>query len=259
MRRSPLGQGEFERILALLESLVRERQVVLVGGQAVVLWADFLNKRGLELPIVATSDIDFEGPRGAALRAGKLLGTKVRIPKRGDRTTLNGVVTFIDSTGEERDLDFIESPRGLSARDVRDTALEVRARDPASGREVAFWAMHPERSMESRIYNVIDLQRTDRISLDQLRVSVVCAREWSRALLGEKSLSAHERGRAVLRLNERIFRKCRSDRCFRAVYGRHDIDPFEAVLIDDRLPKEFRDKRYPQMVASLEQVRQPRR
>jgi hypothetical protein len=62
--------------------------------------------------------------------------------------------------------------------------------------------------------------------------------------------------RVVLNLNERIFRKCRSDESFLALYRRHGIDPFDAVFLDDRLPRQFRDTRYPQMVAALREKRE---
>nr|MBA2451475.1 hypothetical protein [Chloroflexota bacterium] len=126
------------RVLVRLESLVDERRAVLVGGQAVSFWASYLSRPGLRLPVVATKDIDFEGPRTVAQRAGKLLEAEVRIPKASDRTPLTGVVTFVDSEGDERQLDFIEAPRGLNAQDVRDTAVEVTATDPDSRRKIAF-------------------------------------------------------------------------------------------------------------------------
>jgi hypothetical protein len=250
----PLPPGELERILGQLEPLVSERRVVLVGGQAVAFWAEYLNEQGRRLPVVATKDIDFEGARTVAQRAGRLLEGTVRLPRASDRTPLTGVVTFVDSGGRERELDFIESPRGLSARDVRDTAVQVTITDPG-GREIPFWVMHPERSMESRVHNVIGLRRTGSISISQLRVSIDSAREWSREILSDESVSLRTRHRAVLNLNERVFRKCRSDRSFRSVYSRHGIDPFDAALVDDRLPKQFREKRHPQMLAALEERR----
>lgn len=254
-KEPPLRPEEMQRVLVQLESLVSERRVVLVGGQAVAFWAEYLSRPGLRLPVVATKDIDFEGARTIAERAGKLLKGEVRIPRASDRTPLTGVVTFVDSQGHKRELDFIESPRGLTAQDVRDTAIQVTVPGPRGDREIPFWVMHPERSMESRIYNVIELRRTGSISMDQLTVSIACAREWSGVILGDESVGERTRHRAVLKLNERIFRKCRSDRCFRALYRRHDIDPFEAVLVDDRLSKKFRDRRYPHMVATLNEVR----
>ena len=142
------------------------------------------------------------------------------------------------------------SPYGLDGRDVRDSAVRLSVSNP-SGPDLPVWVMHPERCMESRIYNVVDLRQAGRIAMDQLRRSVVCAKEFSRFLLNDEGVAEAERVRAVLRLNERIYRKCLKDRAFRQVVFDHDVDPFDAVLVDDRLPERFREKRYPQMVEQI--------
>jgi hypothetical protein len=83
---------------------------------------------------------------------------------------------------------------------------------------------------------------------------------WSRFLLNDSSQPDGDRIRAVLRINERIFRKCSADLHFRAIYLERGVDPFEAVLTDDdRLPEAFRQRRYPQMRDRLSERRQPRR
>lgn len=105
--------------------------------------------------------------------------------------------------------------------------------------------------MESRIYNAQILHKTDGLAIRQLGVSIACAREWSRYLLDDNS--SQERVRAVLRINERIFRKCMRDMHFRAAELGLGIDPFEAVLAEHRaLPGQFRERRYPQMHEQLE-------
>lgn len=76
--------------------------------------------------------------------------------------------------------------------------------------------------------------------------------------MDDQSLPEHDRVRAVLRLNERIFRKCAGDSRFRALFAEHSIDPFDAVLVDDeRLPEQFRHRRYPQMIEQLADRRRP--
>jgi hypothetical protein len=90
------------------------------------------------------------------------------------------------------------------------------------------------------------------MALRQLEVSVICARLWSQVILENEDVSEDERVRAVLRLNERIFRKCVSDRRFRAVALDLGVNAFDAVLVeDDRLPDRLREQRYPQMQAQL--------
>jgi hypothetical protein len=252
----PLRSEEVRRVISVLAPLTRKTEIVLVGGQALAFWSARFAGQSSEISVVASKDIDFEGSADAARIAASLLEAKLMIPSPTEPSPITGVVTFTDADGFERTLDFIDTPRGLDAEDVRETAVRVDLE--ASGDRVlraSFWVMHPERCMESRIYNTIELQRDDPLALDQLRVSGPVARRWSEAILDDEALDPDQGVRAVLSLNERIFKKCCDDWCFRAVYERRGIDPFHAVLLDPRLPQAFQDRRYPQMVRRLKGIR----
>ena len=251
--KPPLRPEEVRRILRKLAPLSEDRRIILVGGQAVAFWATFfkLKPRSAEQEIFTSKDIDFEGAARSVRRAGELLGGDVRIPTIDHHTPNTGMVLFKDSDGEAREIDFLVAPYGLDGRDVRDTAVKLSVSNP-SGPDLPVWVMHPERCMESRVYNVVDLRQSGRIAMDQLQRSVICAREFSRFLLNNEGVLKTERTRAVLRLNERVYRKCLKDRAFRQVVFDHDVDPFDAVLVDDRLPGRFRERRYPQMVEQLD-------
>lgn len=88
---SPLSLDEAQRILARLEELVRERRVVLVGGQAVSVWIGQLEGR-LSDPLlaepVASRDLDFLGDADDVRLAGSLLDGRVQFSRWEDRTTL---------------------------------------------------------------------------------------------------------------------------------------------------------------------------
>jgi hypothetical protein len=253
--KPPLKQSEVRRVLRLLAPLSEDKRIILVGGQAVAWWARYLRPRGAGLPVanvLASKDLDFEGGITAAKQAADLLGAQLRIPGIDDHTPNTGVIVFEDRDGVRRELDFIDQPAGLRAQDVRDTAvlMELQAR---RGGPVPFWVMHPERCMESRIYNVHVLPgRATQLGLDQLRMSVACAREWTRRILESEAVSRAERQRAALRLNERVFRRCLNDKAFRSVFLDHGVDPFDAVLTDHAdLPARFGDQRLPQMREQL--------
>jgi hypothetical protein len=251
--KPPLRPEEVRRILRDLKPLSEERHIILVGGQAVAFWAAFfeLEKAATEEKLFTSKDIDFEGAARSVRRAGELLGGEVRLATMDDHTPNTGVVLFKDSDGEERTADFLSAPYGLDARDVRDSALRIVVPDPDGSGEVPVWIMHPERCLESRVYNVVGLKQAGQIAMEQLQRSVLSAREFSRQLLDDTNLGEAERVRAVLRLNERIYKKCLRDRSFQKVYLDHEVDPFEAVLHDERLPDKFLEKRYPQMVDRL--------
>jgi hypothetical protein len=255
--KPPLRHEEVQRILGLLEPLSANRSIVLVGGQAVAFWTRFLQEHSSEIAALApltSKDIDFEGSARAVQRTAGLLGARMRLASMDDQTPNTGLVIFVDADGIEREIDFIDQPLGLRARDIRDTAVRLLIHSDDPGHEIPVWVMHPERCMESRIYNAQILHKADELAMRQLAVSIVCTREWSRYLLDDDP--SPERARAVLRINERIFRKCTRDMHFRAADLGVDIDPFEAVLVEhSALPAQFRERRYPQMWEQLEDRR----
>jgi hypothetical protein len=252
----PLPDEEVLRILRVLQPAVEDHRIVLVGGQAVAFWQQFLQRHSKDLALVeplTSKDIDFEGSQRAVRRAAELLAGTARLPDADDAATPNtGIVIYHDPQGVKRAIDFIEAPLPLTARDVRQSAVPMEAK-AADGSTIQLLVLHPERCMESRIYNVEALGKASKLGLRQLRVSVVCAREWSRFLLGSDQIPAADRTRAVGNLNERIFRKCLKDRRFRSAWINHGVDPFDAVVIDHPLlPDRMRDTRYPQMQAQLQ-------
>ncbi len=255
--KPPLAYEEVQRILTQLEPLTASRAIVLVGGQAVAFWTRFLQERSSEIAALAplaSKDIDFEGSARAVQRTAELLAGQIRLAKMDDNSPNTGIVLFVDADGIEREIDFIDQPLGLRARDIRDTAVRLLVSGDQTGREIPVWVMHPERCMESRIYNAQILRKTGTLAMRQLRASVICAREWSRYLLDTDP--SRETVRAVLRINERIFRKCLSDLHFRDAQVGLEIRPFAAVLADHRaLPAQFRERRYPQMRKQLEDRR----
>lgn len=251
--KPPLAHEEVQRVLRLLEPLSAARSIVLVGGQALAFWMRFLQERSSEVAALvplASKDIDFEGSARAVRRAAELLAARARVASIDDNSPNTGIVLFVDANGVQREIDFIDQPLGLRARDVRDTAVRLMVAGDDAGHEVPVWVMHPERCMESRIYNAQILGKTDALAMRQLQASIICAREWTRFLLDEDS--SREKVRAALRINERIFRKCMRDIHFRAIERRLGVDPFGAVLAEHpALPERFRERRYPQMHRQL--------
>lgn len=253
----PLSLAEAERIIARIEEVVRERHVVLVGGQAVAIWTGYLADR-LTDPLIASRiasrDLDFLGNAEDTRKAGELLGGKTQVSKWEDRTTLAGVAIFLDGEGHERRLDFLQSPYGMSSEDVRNTAVEIDLL-LSDDRQVRVWVMHPERCMESRVHNsVLENKQTD-LAWRQLRASILCARTFSQFLLDERGDAAV---RDVLNLNERIFRFAEEDRSARLALER-EIEVFDAVLDDERLPEKFRTIRLGQMRDRIRTLRQRQR
>jgi hypothetical protein len=250
-----LAYVDVRPILAKVADL--ERDLVLVGGQAVNFWASHYEARASELEREApftSKDIDFCGDQRVVRLAAERLGGRPRVATFDDATPNSGTVVFVDAAGAERTLDVVSAPFGLDAEEVHATALCVDINDDAGAPTgVSFYVVHPVLCMESRVHNVVGLAGTyaTEHGQKQLRASIVCAREFLRDVLDGR-VDADEPVRAVLKLNERIFRFATADRHAIELYRAKGIDPADALVVDQRLPEEFRTKRHPQMTRHLE-------
>lgn len=250
---APLDLREVQRILGRIESVVGERRVVLVGGQAVAVWFGQLRSRlsgDIATAQVVSRDLDLLGVAADARLAAELLGGRIRLARWEDRTPLAGVAIFADEQGQERRLDVMRSVYGMRSDDVRDTAIGVDVLLD-DGREVRVWVMHPERCMESRVHNSSLPNKQTDLAWLQLRASILCARAFSELLLDEGDGASV---RDVLNLNERIFQFAQTDRCVRLAVDR-GIEVFDAVLDDERLPENFRAIRLVQMRDAIRRLR----
>jgi hypothetical protein len=249
--RPPITHAEILRILRTVRDLSEDKRIILIGGQAVAFWIVTLEAQ-LGEPVAGptpgtSKDIDFEGNRDEAIEIAKRLGGHASIPDMDNHTPNSGVVEYIDSDGWPREIDFLDSPLGLTSKDVEASAVRLEVDDGEGGR-VPLWVMHPERCVESRVANIMILGTLHPLALEQLRASIDSTRRFSGLLLDEGQR------REVLDVNERLFRKSLRDPNFRRIYEQHGIDPFDGVLVDERLG-DFVPIRYPQMRAALERRR----
>lgn len=245
----PLSYRDVEALLRRLGDSVSN--IVLIGGQAVNFWAEQYLDRAPELGAhgpYTSKDIDFCGSRDSLVECARRIGGRALLPVDFDPTPNSGQLVFVDDTGTERVIDFLVQPFGLDAADVLRTSLPVEVLgDTGQPTGARFRVMHPERCLESRVHNVIGLPGYNTLTaLAQARAAVVCTREFLRDLLAAGHV------RPTLDLAERIFYLAHDHPRGRAIYERNAIDPFSAVFPDPRLPPEFNDLRYPQMVARLE-------
>jgi hypothetical protein len=233
-----------------------ERELVLVGGQAVNFWASYYQHRTRELANAGpftSKDIDFCGDPRAVRTCAERLGGKARVATFDDATPNSGTVVFVDAAGVTRTLDVVSAPFGLDGKEVRTTALPVEILDEAGRNTGAtFYVMHPVLSMESRVHNVIGLAASydTEQGRKQLRASILCAREFLRDVL-DGQMEAADPVRAVMKINERVFRFATRDRDAMELFRTRGVDPADVLVDDDRLPAAFRSKRLPQMRAEL--------
>jgi hypothetical protein len=246
---SSLSYADTKATLERLDGL----DVVLVGGQALNLWAEYYLARVHELARdqpYTSKDIDFCGARHDVVECARRLGGTPLLPEYSDATVSTGAVVYVDANGEERQIDFISRPHGLEMKDVRRTAIPVEIvgeNDEPTG--ITLKVMNPERCMESRVHNVVGLGIAGDHAIKQLRASVFCAREYLRDIL------AQGYPRQVLKLSERIFQFCYYNLNGRKALAKTGIDPFDAVVCSPELPETFNTVRYAQMRRLLDDRR----
>jgi hypothetical protein len=249
-----LSPEEVADLLRRLSLLTDEGGTVVVGGQAVHFWAWFFTARDLILDLVppTSGDLDLCGTRSAVVRAAELLEGEPRLPGIDRHTPSAGIVNFRDSHGNDRILDIVTDPYGMRRREVVRHALRVEYR-PGAADPVHFRVMNPVHCMQSRVHNVVGLHKDDAHGLRQLGASIPCAREFLRTLLDQEDVDLALRRRRVMNWNQRIYRFTRSDHDAQALYRAFDIDPFDAILVDDgRLGDRFRQDGYPRWKADLD-------
>jgi hypothetical protein len=245
-----LAYVDVRPVLAKIADL--ERQLVLVGGQAVNFWASFYQGR---VPVVAqeapftSKDIDFCGDQRSVRSCAERLGGTARVATFDDATPNSGTVVFVDAAGITRTLDILSAPYGIDSAEVHDTAVPVELpNDAGASTSLRFYVMHPVLCMESRVHNVVGLPGSydTEQGRKQLRLSIVCAGAFLVDILDGR-LDAEDPLRAVLKLNERIFRFAMRDHHAKELYRTTGVDPAESIVNDGRLPTAFRETRLPQM------------
>lgn len=214
-----------------------QSELVLIGGQALNLWAERYASAAPELAAAApftSKDIDFLGTAEQVARCAALVGGTHQLFRVSDRTAAAGVVT----TPSGFEIDLVRAPRG-----VRPDELAARAVTLLSTR-----VMHPIHVLASRAANVVHIPRSDEHSLKQLKAAVIIVREFIREVLRDRG------AREAHPLNEWVFKIAESDDSL-AVWHSFNIDLFASVLLVPELGEPFASQRYPRMAAKIAAMR----
>jgi hypothetical protein len=224
-------------------------QVVLIGGQALNFWAERYAVREKSLAAegpYASKDIDFCGTQEQLRVCARALNGRAEYQSSDARSLCIGIVHYLDSDADERELDFLSKPYGLETEPVFEMSFPATVRS-ADGREATIRIMHPLHCFMSRFANVADLEKYQNDQgLKQLRASILCLQTFLSEQLDE------DNAKAVRKLNERIFRFCVDSEYPQKVFKRYGIEAFNAVPhADARLPEQFRKRRHAQMLAQV--------
>lgn len=215
----PLGPDEVRRLVEVLKPVLSEG-AVLVGGQALVAYTETF---ALEDGLTTTRDIDLVGDAHVVDECARLLNGRSYHAGLDDHTPHTGIVVFRDSAGHERQLDVLHDLYALTNAEVRSTALRIGE----------ILVLHPLLALEDKVAQLGALRR-DSLAVHQARVAARATRALADRLLADDTLPQEERGRAVHRLNTRVFKLAlaRSGLEAYCVYG---VDVLEAAVLQHPL------------------------
>lgn len=141
--RGPLPRNV---LLELASVLGLHDGVIMVGGQALALWAERYQALCPELAArgpLSSEDLDYFGPRSAAETLASAIGGTVHLPDADDHTPNTAVVTATIG-GTRVQIDFLWSLAGVQEADLKRQALELGV--PSEGAEpeaITVPIMHP--------------------------------------------------------------------------------------------------------------------
>jgi hypothetical protein len=242
---APLTPEDVQKILSVCSP-----HGLLVGGQALAFWADYLQvKRPASLVSGVTADADFIGDSALAKSLGKHLGWETWIPTIDDSTPQTGKVTHRLKNGAVKQVDFLSGVAGLTTKDLARRAVDMDV--PGIGH---LRVIHPIDVLDSRIQNLhlLPEKRTDN-GIAQARLAVDVAR----AFIWQEIDARGER--VGLNFLERVA-EIAGDIAAVRVYLLYGIDPLEAIPLEGfRTTSALHKVRWPQIVADIDKKRKTMR
>lgn len=136
--------------------LATPEPVLLVGGQAVNLWALYYEKRTTALAPFVSRAVDVLGDRETLAALGKLAGAKPQFFPLKPPTNEIGVVIARDPTGQPLLIEVLRSVHGVSNDELRQPIYTL-----ALG-ETRVQVPGPIALLQAKIANVADLAQTGR-------------------------------------------------------------------------------------------------
>jgi len=175
---APRPPGDFASVLATAEPLL------LVGGQAVNLWALYYEDRTRDLAPFVSRDADVLGDRETLEALGKLAGAKPQFFPLKPPSNEVGVVIAKDTAGAPLLIEVLRYVHGASNEELREPAYlfalgENQARVQVPG---------PIALLRAKVANLVDLKQTGR---QDGRHVLILARVLP-AYLGDLRVSARE-------------------------------------------------------------------
>lgn len=237
----------FEDIYSIIESLPESETLTLVGGQALNFWAELYFHDDADFVMnygpFTSADIDFFGGKKEIINCANIWGGKAKFNDPFDSSPNSGIVIIPLESDESLIIDFLSSVHGLTEDQILKQRIKVNYKN------AEFYIIHPLHCLKSRVVNVVSLNRTDKITLNRVKIAIEVMKRRINQLVDA------ERKRQALRECESVFHIASDTMLGIKLFIDHKLDIFEAVPKNDRLGEMFIKRRYPQMKQFLDSKR----
>ena len=235
MRAHTLSREALDRILAAAA------EPILIGGQALVVWADYFGvDAGREFPRGVTFDVDFLGSAADAKKLHAALGGKLYIPTLDDVTTQAAKLYIENFEGGELEVDFMAAILGGEEGSIRKRVLTLEV----NGARIR--VLHPFDVLRTRVINlhILKSRARDARYVAQAELAI-------RVLHAYLSRALHDgQERLVLKAVEALV-KLADSTAGRDVWRTQGLDIMKAVPADEISAKNFHELRWPQIQSWL--------
>ena len=240
-----------ENLQAVLKSAEGNPDIVLVGGQAIVVWASYYKHAPEFQPParpVTTKDVDFYGDSDQARAIASQVNGTVRVPKTGDATPSSAVIDLVTTNAEEERVDFLEHIQGAGNDAVSAAAIPLNFEmdGPDGPSMIQIRVMHPFHCLHSKLSNKITLGRDNPIANTQLEATPTILREFINDMISQGQ-GEGEGAKTFTKIATDTLKKLgsflESDIVGRPAHLNMQNDPLEILRHfrdDERLPETYR-------------------
>lgn len=244
MKKTP---DELKNILSKIDL---ESDLILVGGQAINIWASVYESKIPELQQFlpfSSEDLDFVGSKIDAIRVQEILGGDLTLNK--DFTPSPNTGVLITQTQEQNlRIDFLASVFGLGDSEVTASAVRFKGKDKLAG--INLKVLNPILCLEGKLKAYTGLPQAGRQDKKHLQISLLVVEQYI------KDICQQNQPRDGLKLIEKIFKIAKSDAGLQ-VWIRNRLDILDSIpkkTINNLLApswSKFREIRLPQAVKEV--------
>ena len=236
-------------IARVLESIPDDNDSILIGGQALNIWAEYYAQNDSSLNTYSpffSHDIDILGDRNAAATMHKIWKGEIRVPDMDTHTPMSANLRFNLEDGRPINVDFLEVMIGVDNYHARRDARQ--ARNPHTRKSVL--VLHPAHCLASRIYNAYGIlnRRTGQPNDRSVARTGLAIKVLKHALIDLFKTQDESSHRQAYRFIEYTASLAVEDPAKRA-YHLDNIDVLEAIPTEPELgiSEDFLHERYPRI------------